>query len=297
MSALEAPYTDEYAARRVRTADGLNLHVADYAPVGAETGLPVFCLHGLTRNSRDFSLVAPRIAALGRRVLAWDTRGRGRSDWDARPERYNGPIYAQDALKVLDELGVERAVFVGTSMGGIITMILAALAPHRIAAAVLNDIGPELDPTGIARIAGYVGKTGPVRSWEEAAQAIKTLNGVAFPDADDAFWLRFAENTFRRGPDGAFAPDYDPAIANAFSGDNAAGQVDMKPLFAALAAAAPVLVVRGGLSDLLSPAGVETMRALKSDLDVVEVPRIGHAPTLEEPAAWDALIDFLARAP
>lgn len=300
MSALVEDAREEFVARTIKTADGLSLYVRDYPAQAPETGLPVFCLHGLTRNSKDFDVVAPRIAALGRRTLAWDTRGRGQSERDPEPARYNPAIYVQDALGVLSEFGIEKAVFLGTSMGGLITMVLAAMAPQRIAAAILNDIGPEIDPAGIARIAGFVGKGGPVRTWVEAADAIKAINGHAFPDKldDAAFWMRFGRNTYRQTADGSFEADYDPAIANAFQQpEGAAPPPDMKPLFQALAAAGPVLVVRGALSDLLSAAGVETMRGLKSDLEVVEVPNVGHAPTLEEPVAWDALVDFLARVP
>ncbi|MBI1188470.1 MAG: alpha/beta fold hydrolase [Alphaproteobacteria bacterium] len=281
----------------MKSADGLSLYVRDYAPVAPETGLPVFCLHGLTRNAADFELVAPRIAALGRRTLAWDTRGRGRSDRDPEPARYNGAIYAQDVIRVLDELGVERCVFLGTSMGALITMILTTLAPQRIAAAILNDLGPVIDPSGLARIAGYVGKTGAVSSWEGAAAAVRAVNGDAFPDADDAFWTRFARRTFRETDRGVLEPDYDPAIANALAAPGeGAPAPDLSPLFKALAAA-PILVIRGATSDILSAEGVAAMRALKSDVVVVEVPRIGHAPTLEEPEAFDAIVDFLAAVP
>lgn len=290
---------DEFKEHRIKTADGLSVYVRDYPAVAPTTGLPVFCLHGLTRNSKDFELVAPRIAALGRRTLAWDTRGRGRSDRDPEPARYNAAIYAQDALAVLDALGIERCVFLGTSMGGLITMILTTLAPQRIAAAILNDIGPVVDPRGLARIAGYVGKGGAAGSWDAAAAACRAVNGDAFPDRDDAFWMRFARRTFRETGRGVLEPDYDPAIANAFAqpGDAApAPAPDLSPLFKNLSGV-PVLVVRGATSDILSAEGVAAMRALKSDLVVAEVPRTGHAPTLEEPEAFDAIVDFLAITP
>jgi pimeloyl-ACP methyl ester carboxylesterase len=290
---------DEFKDHAIVTADGLSLYVRDYPAVAPTTGLPVFCLHGLTRNSKDFELVAPRIAALGRRTLAWDTRGRGRSARDQEPARYNAAIYAQDAIRVLDELGIERCVFLGTSMGGLITMVLTTLAPQRIAAAILNDIGPVVDARGLARIAGYVGKGGVVSSWEAAAAAVRAMNGEAFPDADDAFWMRVARRTYRETDRGVLEPDYDPAIANAFApaSDGApAPAPDLSPLFKNLAGV-PVLVVRGATSDILSEDGVAAMRAIKGDLVVAEVPRTGHAPTLEEPEAFDAIVDFLATAP
>lgn len=281
----------------VRSADGLGLFVRDYpaeAPAQGhvDLGIPVLCLHGLTRNSRDFELVAPRIAALGRRVIAMDVRGRGRSDWDATPARYTPMTYAQDALRVLDQLAVEKAVWLGTSMGGIITMAAAQSAPQRIAGAIFNDIGPVIDPKGIARIAGYVGKVEPYGSWEAAAVAVKMLNGAAYPSADDAFWLTLAQRTFHTRPDGRLELDYDPSIA---AGMNpATPQPDLSPLFDAFAAI-PLLVLRGALSDILSRDGVAAMQAKKPDLAVAEVPGVGHAPTLEEPSAWLPMVDFLAR--
>jgi pimeloyl-ACP methyl ester carboxylesterase len=258
----------------------------------------VLCIHGLTRNSADFEGVAPQMAAMGRRVVAVDVRGRGRSDRDPMPERYQPPVYVRDVVAVLDEFGIGRAVFVGTSMGGLMTMMSAVLAPERVAAGVLNDIGPIVDPRGLQRIAGYVGKSGAFASWNELIAAIKTAQSVAFPDADDPFWSVFARRVARERGDGAIEFDYDPAIARAFDppkeGAEPPPAVDLMPLFQALAAR-PVLVLRGALSDILSVEGVEAMRAVKPDLEVAEVPRVGHAPTLEEPAAWHALSSFLKK--
>jgi pimeloyl-ACP methyl ester carboxylesterase len=289
----------EFDERMIPTRDGISLYVRDYPPTKPETGLPVFCLPGLTRNSKDFEIVAPRVASLGRRIVASDPRGRGRSDRDPNAERYNLSVYAQDALRVLDELRIERAVFLGASLGGVVTMVLAAVAPQRIAAAILGDVGPRLEQTGFSRIAGQVGRTAPVATWEAAAAASKALNGSAFPDAPESFWLRLARRTFRENADGSIETDYDPAITRAFAaqlGASTAAPPDMTPLFQALAGV-PILVVHGAASDLLSSAGVAAMRAMKPDLSVVEVSGVGHAPTLEEPEAWEAIVDFLARAP
>ena len=137
--------------------DGLTLHARDYAAARPVTGVPVICIHGLTRNARDFEDLAPRIAALGRRVLAVDVRGRGRSARDPQPLNYHPGTYAMDVVALLEATGIDRAVFVGTSMGGIIAMVLASIRPEAIAGAVLNDVGPELSPLGLARIGGYVG--------------------------------------------------------------------------------------------------------------------------------------------
>jgi pimeloyl-ACP methyl ester carboxylesterase len=286
-----------FEERIVATVDGLALYARDYAPLLPETGLPVICLHGLTRNSRDFEIVAPRIAALGRRVVAPDMRGRGRSANDPDPAHYVATVYAQDVIALMDKFEIGRAVFVGTSMGGLITMVLATMAPDRIAAAILNDVGPKLNAAGLARIATYVGRTQPVGSWSEAADALRAIAGPAYPAraADQDFWLAFARRTFHEREDGLYEADYDPHIALAFADfDEDAPPPDLTPLFSALAPR-PMLCVRGALSDLLSEAVLGEMRAIKSDLLAVTVPDVGHAPMLDEPEAWDAVLDFLAK--
>lgn len=298
MRAVQPPPFEimSYIQRPIPTKDGLNLFLRDYPAEGEPSGLPVLCLHGLTRNSADFEGVAPRIAALGRRVLALDTRGRGWSDRDPQPDRYRPDVYAQDVMGMLDGLGVPRAVFIGTSMGGVVTMLVAAQPGGHVAAAVLNDIGPELNPVGLARIASYVGKAGPVASWQEMTALVKGSQGVAFPDADDAFWRAFARRVAQQLPDGSVAFAYDPAISQVFTRPQPVPAPSLVPLFTALAKG-PVLVIRGALSDLLSEEGVAAMRQIKPDLETAEVPRVGHAPTLEEPEAWNALAAFLARVP
>lgn len=286
-----------FEERIIATVDGLSLYARDYPPLLPETGLPVICLHGLTRNSRDFEIVAPRIAALGRRVVAADMRGRGQSANDPDPAHYVPTVYAQDVIKLMNDLGIQKAVFVGTSMGGIITMLLATLAPDRIAASILNDVGPQLSASGLARIATYVGRTKPVASWAEAAEAVRAITGAAYPERldDEAFWLAFAKRTFRARDDGQFETDYDPHIALAFADfDEDAPAPDLTPLFLALAAK-PMLSVRGGISDLFGEEVVAKMRELKPDLETATVENIGHAPMLDEPEAWDAVLDFLAK--
>lgn len=292
------PMSSAPAEKTVNTVDGLALFVRDYAPVAPETGLPVICLHGLTRNSRDFEIVAPRIAALGRRVIAPDMRGRGRSAHDPDPAHYVPAVYAQDVATLMNVLEIPHAVFVGTSMGGIIAMVMAALGPDKIAAAALNDVGPKLESAGLARISTYVGQTQPLANWADAAAKAKAINVSAFPKRadDDAYWQAFARRLFRQRPDGLIEADYDSSIALAFTDSETAPAVDMTPLFQALAGK-PVLSIRGALSDLFSAEGVAAMRAIKPDLDSVTVPDIGHAPMLDEPEAWDALLGFLAKAP
>lgn len=291
MSLVDEARPETVTTHDIQSADGLKLFVRDYPAVAPETGLPVVCIHGLTRNSRDFELVAPRIAALGRRTLALDVRGRGNSQRDPDAAHYSPVIYVQDVIRVLDQLGVKRAVFIGTSMGGIITMSLAVTAGRYIAAAVLNDVGPVLEGAGLERIAGYVGKVMRYDSVDAAVAATKAAQAAAHPNRDDAFWRRFVRRTARIEADGGVTLDYDPAIANAFA--NGAAPVDMTTLFEALAKV-PVLVVRGGESDLLSREGIDLMRIVKPNLLAVEAPGVGHAPTLEEDESWNAIVDFLA---
>ncbi|MFN3465457.1 MAG: alpha/beta fold hydrolase [Terricaulis sp.] len=286
-----------YEERIIRTIDDLTLYARDYPPLAPETGAPVICLHGLTRNSRDFEIIAPRIAALGRRVIVPDMRGRGQSANDPDPAHYVPAVYAQDVVKLMDDLGVPKAVFIGTSMGGLITLVIAATAPDRIAASVLNDVGPQVNTSGLTRIASYVGNVQPVATLQEAAAAVRSTNGSAFPDKldDDAFWLAFARRTFRVRDDGQFELDYDPLIALAFADFDAdAPAPDLMPYFQALANK-PVLSVRGEHSDILTAEGAERMRNASERVEAITVQGRGHAPALDEPDAWDAILDFLAR--
>ena len=280
----------------LESAEGVRLFLREWPAEPPQTGLPVLCLHGLTRNSRDFECVGPRIAALGRRVLALDVRGRGRSGWSPDPGRYNPEVYTADALRVLDALGVESAVWLGTSMGGLLTLRAAALAGARVAGAILNDIGPVIELAGLQRIAGYVGQTPVWPSWEAAAAAIASTQHSAFPDADGTFWASFARRTCREIAPGQIRFDYDPVIAAGFQSGQTVAPPDMWGLFEALAET-PLLVVRGAHSDILAAATVEEMRRRKPDMEHIEAARTGHAPALEEPAVWAAMIDFLARCP
>jgi len=286
-----------FEERVIATVDGLALYARDYPPLLPETGAPVICLHGLTRNSRDFEVIAPRIAALGRRVIAPDMRGRGKSANDPDPAHYVPAVYAQDVLKLMDTLGVAKAVFVGTSMGGIITMVIGATAPDRVAASVLNDVGPRLSTAGLARIASYVGHVQPVASWAEAAEAARATNGAAFPDRldDEAFWDAFARRTFHARDDGQLELDYDPHIALAFVDfDEDAPPADLTPYFTALAAKT-MFSVSGAASDILESDAIAHMRQINPKLETASIANVGHAPMLDEPEAWDALLGFLAR--
>jgi pimeloyl-ACP methyl ester carboxylesterase len=270
--------------RFVTTADGRRLHCVRYGRPGGRVA--VVCLPGLTRNNRDFEDVAPRLA-VDREVVAVSLRGRGRSDVDPSGGSYALDVYVDDVVAVLDQLGLARVVLVGTSLGGLTSLWFAARHPHRVAGVVLNDVGPELQAEGLARIRSYAGKLPPVSSWEEAAAQARSIGEAAFPDWTDADWERAARQRYReRG--GMVEADHDPAVASGRLSDE-----DPWYVFA-VSAGIPMLLLRGELTDLLAPSTVERMRAFHPGLEVVEVPVRGHAPMLDEPVAIAALTDFLA---
>ena len=286
--------TQTWNDRRWTSPDGLSLFARDYAAAAGPAKLPVIAIHGLTRNSADFGAIAPLIAQSGRRVLAIDVRGRGKSDRAPDPMTYQPLNYAQDVLALMEQAGIARAVFLGTSMGGLITMALAAIRSKVIAAAILNDIGPEVAKEGLARIAAYSGQPVDTPGWAEAAAYVKQHNAVAFPHYTDADWDAFARRTFRIGTEGSPVLDYDPDIAVPIRAAGAKALVpNLWPMFGRLTKARPVLLVRGETSDLLSPTIVAKMQKRAPKMDYVEVPGVGHAPMLDEPEAKAAIFPFL----
>lgn len=289
---------EAYQDRWWRSADGdLRLHARDYAAVGEERGLPVVCLHGLTRNARDFEALAPWIAARGRRVVAMDVRGRGESDRDPQSMNYHPGRYAEDVLAGMESLGFDRAVFVGTSMGGLITMVLAHVRDHAVAAAALNDVGPQLNPEALVRIAAFVGVQPDVASWDDAVAYTRGINGLNFPgEHDDRFWEVFARRLFRVDASGRPVLDYDPEISAIFRVAPTGPAPDLWPAFRNLAQKRPTLLIRGALSDLLLQDAAERMRAEAPEMAYAEVPGVGHAPLLDEPESLAALAELLDRA-
>jgi pimeloyl-ACP methyl ester carboxylesterase len=287
-----------FVDRWYTSKDGLRLYARDYPGAEGDLRLPAICIHGLTRNSADFEEVAPYIAATGRRVLAIDVRGRGRSAWDPKPLQYHPLTYAGDVKALFAQAGISRAVFVGTSMGGLITMTLAFIDSDKVAAAVMNDVGPEVSPVGLARIAAYTGQPAPVETWADAAAYNRRNNGDVFPAYTDEDWMAFARRTFREAPDGKPVLNYDPDIAAPIKAMGAKGiRPDIWPAFKKLARRRPVLLVRGATSDLLDEKIAGRMRKTAPKMQYVEVPGIGHAPMLTEPAAKAAILAFLAEQP
>ncbi len=276
--------------RHFASSDGLQLYYRDFPSPGSDRA-PVLCLPGLTRNSRDFETTATRMQRT-RRVLCADLRGRGRSQYDPIWQNYHPGTYVADIARLLADAGVARVVLLGTSLGGFLSMAIAAATPRLAAAVILNDIGPEVDRAGLARIAAYVGRDSVAQSWPEAAKRAREVNGHAFPDLTDEAWLAFARRSWIEA-DGVIRLDMDPRIGDAVRAAPAAAAPDLWPLYAGLASV-PTLAIRGDTSDVLSIATFDRMLREKPDLRRVTVPGRGHAPSLDEPACIAAIDAFLA---
>jgi pimeloyl-ACP methyl ester carboxylesterase len=283
------PWRDRYFTSQ----DGLRLYYRDYA-APRPGRIPVMCLPGLTRNCRDFEAVAPRLQAQ-RRVITPDLRGRGRSQYDPNWHNYHPGTYVGDLARLLADAGIEQVVLLGTSLGGILSLLLNATAPGVAAGVILNDIGPEVAPEGLARISAYVGRATPVRSWDDAVAQMKATYGLAMPGASDEDWSVFARRSYSE-VDGIPRLDMDPGIGEAVRAAPSGAAPDLWPVFAALAPV-PVLAFRGELSDVLSAATFSRMAREKPDLRCVTVPNRGHPPMLDEPECVAAIDEFLAALP
>jgi len=271
--------------------DGLRLHYRDYA--GPADRPPLICFPGLTRNARDYEALAERLAGSWRVILI-EFRGRGESGYAKDPMTYVPLVYLQDVEAMLAELKIDRFVAVGTSLGGIVTMLLAATDGGKLAGVVLNDVGPELDPAGLARIRTYVGKSVWFPTWMHAARAVAEGNADVYPDYEIEDWLRMAKRLYRVNSSGRIVLDYDMKIAEPFRVPGNEAGPDMWPTIDALAGR-PLLVVRGERSDILSAATAEKMIARVPGAELVTVPGTGHAPTLDEPVAVAGIERLLAK--
>lgn len=281
----DEPYTEHHFTSQ----DGLRQYYRDYG-AGRREALPVICLTGLTRNSKDYATLAGRLGR-GRRVVCLDYRGRGRSERDPNWRNYQPPVYLNDIKHLLAATGIERAVFLGTSLGAFLSMGMAVAAPTAVAGAVLNDAGPDVDRSGLARILDYVGHDRPQANWDEAVATLKTM----FPSlsiSTEEEWLALAQGTFTEGSDGKLHYDWDTSIAKAI--EHGPPMPDLWPVFRALRPV-PVLAVRGEISDVLAEDTFERMGRTLPRIATVTVPGVGHAPTLAEPEAAAALDAYLAR--
>ena len=274
------------------SADGLRLHARDYP--GDADALPVVCLPALTQNERAFTDLAQRLAGR-RRVIAVSFRGRGESGYAKDPMTYVPLTYAQDVAALVAEAGIGRFVAVGTALGGIVTMLLAGMMPGRIAGAVLNDIGPVIEPAGLGRIRATAGRPSTWATWMHAARCVQEQYGEIYPDWRVEDWLAMAKRLHRLNNSGRIVLDYDMKIAEPFRVPGSEAGPDMWRALAALGDA-PVLVVRGGRSDILAARTAERMVATLPDAELLTLPGVGHAPTLGEPAVQGAVDRLLARA-
>ena len=267
------------------TFDGLLLHYEDEG-----TGLPILCLSGLTRNSRDFDYVAPHLDDV--RLIRMDYRGRGQSDfgdWHS----YTVPNEARDALALLDHLGLARAAILGTSRGGLIAMLLGAQAPERLIGVALNDIGPELNISGLGRIMDYLGKPPAFASRADMTAAMPHVS-AGFADVPAARWAQHVERSTTELPEGGLGLAYDPHLRDAVIEGSAQPAPDMWPLFNALIGK-PLALIRGANSDLLTAEAAQKMQAADPDMIMANVAGRAHVPFLDEPEALTALNEWIAR--
>lgn len=283
----------QFEEKYFRSRDGLTLYCRDFPGDPGKT--PVLYLPGLTRNSKDFERSATHIAP-NRRVICMDQRGRGCSQYDPNWLNYHPGMYVDDTWVLLRELGVDRVIVVGTSLGGVMAMIMASMRAHQLAGVVLNDVGPELEVIGSQRIQSYIGRVQAVANWDEATAHVKATFNAVYPDLSDERWREFTRNSFREEPGGRIRLDYDSKIADLM---RLLPFGVMPPMWYAYAALqfVPTLAIRGELSDLLSQRVFDRMQREKPDLERLAVPNRGHAPLLHEPLCEAAIDRFLARLP
>ena len=281
-----------FHAKRYVSHDGLSLYYRDYGETLA--GTPILCLHGLTRNSKDFEQLAPILLELGRRVLVPDVRGRGQSDYDSRPENYHTSIYAEDVLELLEAESINKVAVIGTSMGGMVALSLALMQPEILAGVVLNDVGPEIDPVGLAHIISYVGQVVSFSSWEDAENACRFIASAAYPTLNDEGWRSMTRRLFKE-QDGHIIGDYDPAISELFRSVLPSGPAPQLWEGFDRMRAIPVLTIRGALSNILSTVTYEEMCFRMPEMTAIEVPNVGHVPLLTEPESLKSIKDWLGK--
>lgn len=283
----------EWRSRHVLARDGLRLHLRE---IGNRAGadLPVICLPGLSRNADDFEVIGRALAEMGDRwVIALDSRGRGGSEYDPDWRRYDLQVELDDLFNVLDALGIGRAIFFGTSRGGLLTALTAITRPALIAASILNDIGPIIEGRGLARIRGYVGKLPRPANFDEATQVLRQLFGTHFTDMPTEAWARFAKRTWKEGPKG-LEPRYDPNLMRPLAEWDLEKPLPVLwPQFEPLAVA-PLMVIRGELSDILGENTAREMVARHPKARLHEVPFQGHAPILEDAPTIESVRAFVA---
>ena len=293
-----------YSEHHYRSNDGLKLY---YRVYGSNENV-LICLPGLTRNCKDFEKLAEHLASEWT-VITPDLRGRGQSEHDPKFRNYRPGTYVADTWNLLDNLGITQVVVIGTSLGGLMAMIMADQQPQRLRAVVLNDVGPELPPAAVARILTYAGRTPPADNWDLASEQVRQAYALAYPKEPPEFWPEFARLSYRKDGSGKIAPDMDPAIGEALRKSRGIvkvfhwlrkhglkrrlGGVNIDPWDSFRAINMPCLLLHGEISDVLTPEIIERMRAVNPQLGVCTVPDRGHAPSLDEPVARAGIDGFL----
>lgn len=282
-----------FRQREVLCAGAAGLHRMAYAEWGdADNPRVLICVHGLTRCGRDFDFLAERLSA-HYRVVCPDVAGRGRSDWLADPAGYVLPQYLADMVTLIARLDVPQVHWLGTSMGGLIGMLLASQAKTPISRLVLNDVGPTLEMVSLQRIGEYVGRDPAWDSFDEALACVRRIN-ASFGDLDEAQWRAITEPTVAQRADGRWSFVYDPRIGDAFRAAVAGPEIDLWPLYERIAC--PTLAVRGADSDLLAPATWRQMAERGPRARLAEIAGVGHAPTFLDAAQVDVVANFLLAA-
>jgi len=279
-------YSDNYFTN----PDGLKQYYRDYNTAGEDAPV-VLCMPGLTRNSKDYEGAAAYLAKTCR-VVCVEQRGRGNSEWDPDPSRYRPDVYVADMMALLKHLDISQVIAFGTSLGGLMTIMIAAMHPGTLKGAIINDIGPEVDPKGIARIKSYVGKGRPAKDWAQAIGVVKLANAKVYPKFNEEEWGWFTRKLYVE-KDGRVIAQYDPAISQNFEDTEDQSAPDLWPIFDMIKSV-PTVVLRGALSDILAADTLEKMAARHPDLVPVTVPDKGHVPLMTEPectAAYDTLLE------
>jgi pimeloyl-ACP methyl ester carboxylesterase len=283
---VESRWTDHY----LWTSDSVRLHYRDY-PGGRDGQPALLCLPGLTRNARDFEALATRLSPTFR-VVTPSLRGRGDSGYARDPLTYGPLTYLQDLGRLLEAARLTRVVVIGTSLGGLMGLLLDGTQRSRIAGLVLNDLGPTMEEAGLARVRAQVGRGGNWPTWLTAARDIARRQADIYPGWKLEQWLAHAKRLCRVSREGRIVWDYDPEIAAPFSLPNADPQLDLWAAFEGFRDR-PVLSIRGERSDVMSADTQARMAERLPGLAAVTVPRVGHAPTLDEPEAAEAIDRFL----
>jgi pimeloyl-ACP methyl ester carboxylesterase len=283
--------TPSYAENFWLSHDGLKLYARVY-PGPKPSARSVLCLHGLTRNSRDFEDLAPHLQHRYR-VIVPDVRGRGLSARDPNPQNYQPAIYLQDILALLDSVDAQRVAVIGTSMGGLLAMMMAVGSRDRVSGVVLNDMGPEVDPAGLERIKGYAGRLPPPKNWDDAVAQTQTIFGSAWPNLSAERWSALTRRGYREDEKGALNVDADPMIGEMLRAAPSA-TANLWPFWKALRGM-PMLAIRGAQSDILSAVTFAKMKAENPELTQLEVAERGHVPLLDEPECVAAIDVFLTQ--